>query len=80
MKPRLTIRAIPVPRADAERSLAAALELLAEGLAAIIIDEVRAEVAAGLGVSPDSIDRERGQLSPEDLAFLDAPTSLDSAA
>ncbi len=80
MKPRLTIRAIPVPRDDAERSFSAALDLLAEGLAALVIEEARAEVAARLGVAPESIDRETGRLTADDLAFLDAPTALDGAA
>lgn len=79
MKPRLTIRAIPVPRHDAEQSFSAALDLLAEGLAALVIEEARAEVAARLGVAPKSIDREGG-LTADDLAFLDAPTALDGAA
>ena len=59
MKHPLTIRAVPVPRRDAERSFSDALDLLAEGLASVVIEEARAEVAARLGVAPESIDREQ---------------------
>jgi hypothetical protein len=31
-------------------------------------------------VAPESIDRETGRLTADDLAFLDAPTALDGAA
>ena len=62
MKHPLTLRAIRVPRRDAERAFHSALDLLAEGLATVVIDETRAEVAARLGVPPESIDREQHDL------------------
>ncbi len=65
MKPRITFRAIPVPREDAERRFRHACALLAEGLADLFIADARAEVAAELGLQPDGIDREGGRLSEE---------------
>lgn len=62
MKHPLTLRAIRVPRRDAERAFDTALDLLAEGLATVVIDESRAEVAARMGVAPESIDREQHDL------------------
>lgn len=66
MKPRLTYRAIPVPRADAEERLQRALALFAEGMAEVCIRSAREEVARELGVSPEQIDREQDRL-PEAL-------------
>jgi len=68
----LTIRAVPVPRQDAERSFSQALDLLAEGLAALVIEEARAEVAARLGVAPESLDRDQ-QGFDDDLRLLSDP-------
>ena len=76
----LTARVVLVPHPRAEEHRRAAIQLLARALADKVIAEARAEVAAELGVSPDSIDRERGQLHEDDLAFLDAPTALGGAA
>ncbi len=72
MKHPLTLRAIAVPRRDAERALSDALDLLAEGLAALVIEDARAEVAARLGVDPAAIDREQHALG-DDLRRLADP-------
>ncbi len=72
-KSRLTFRAIPVPREDAERRFRHACALLAEGLADLFIAEARAEVAADLGVDPERIDREDGRLSEEVERLAAAP-------
>lgn len=73
MKPRLTFRAIPVPREDAERRLRHACSLLAEGLADLFIAEARAEIAAELGEDPEGIDREGGRLAEEVERLSAAP-------
>ncbi len=65
MKPRLSYRAIPVPRADAEERLQRAISLLAEGLAEVCIRKAREEVADELGLAPEQIDRERDDVSEE---------------
>ena len=74
MKHPLTIVAVPVPRDDAERDFDHALDLLAEGLAALVIEEARAEVAARLGVAPESIDREHRGFE-DDLRRLADPVA-----
>lgn len=79
-RPQLTARIVLVPHAQAEEHRRAAVQLLARALADKVITDARAEVAARLGVSPDSIDRERGRLADDDLAFLDALTALAGAA
>ena len=73
MKHKLTIRAIFVPREDAERSMKCAIGLLADALAELAISEARAEVAASLGVNPEQIDREQGRLAEEAEALMQAP-------
>ena len=65
MKPRLTYRAIPVPRADAEARLQRAISLLAEGFAEVCIRKAREEVADELGLSEEQIDREQDRVSDE---------------
>lgn len=61
-----------MPREDAEQSFAAALDLLAEGLAQLVIEDARAEVAARLGVAPEQIDREERELDGADQAWREA--------
>jgi len=73
VKPRLTFRAIPVPREDAERRLRHACSLLAEGLADLFIAEARAEVADELGLEPERVDREAGRLTDEVERIAAAP-------
>lgn len=71
--PTLTFRVIPVPvpPEEAERAVSNALDLLAGALADKFIADARAEVAARLGVAPDTIDRERGGLHDELRAVAD---------
>ncbi len=79
-RPQLTARIVLVPHPLADEHRRAALQLLGRALADQVIATARAEVAARLGVSPETIDREHGQLAEDDFAFLDAPTALDGAA
>ena len=76
MKPKLTIRAIPVASEDARRSFGHAIGLLAEALANQAIAEAREQVASELGATPDGIDRERGRLTEEADSILAAPGLL----
>lgn len=63
MKPRLHIEVVPLRRHDADRELDASLDLLASALADLCIAQARAEVAAELGVAPETLDREIGPLA-----------------
>lgn len=70
MKSRLTIEVTTVPTADYDRLLDEALDALADALAERFIANARAQVAARLGVSPDSIDRERGRDAADAMAVF----------
>lgn len=77
---KLSARVVLVPHPDADAHRKAAIQLLARALADKVIAEARESLAAELGVSASSIDRERGLLADDDLAFLDAPLGLGGAA
>lgn len=55
MKQPLTITARWEPREGADRAWKEAISLLADGLAELAIADARAEVAAELGVAPESL-------------------------
>jgi hypothetical protein len=69
--PTLTVRVVHVGDPDAAATFGQVLDLLADAITDLSVDEARAEVAARLGVCPDAIDHERGHLSPADRAALD---------
>lgn len=60
VKSRLRVEVVPLPNPDAARGLDAVLDLLAAALAERCIVQARAEVAAELGVVPETLDREIG--------------------
>jgi truncated hemoglobin YjbI len=66
----LTIRLVEVHDPNAAETRDRVLDLLADALAEMAIQEARAEVAARLGVTPESIDREAGMLDPSARAYL----------
>jgi hypothetical protein len=68
----LTARVVPVVDPDADAAFDAVLDLLADALADLAIRDARAEVAARLGVAPESIDREPAALDADDRSWLDA--------
>ncbi len=66
----LTVRIVEVHDPNAAETRDRILDLLADALADIAIQEAREEVAARLGVTPESIDREAGVLDPSARAYL----------
>jgi len=62
---RVTLRPIIVfePDPEAERSHEAAMNLIADTLAELLIDEARAEVADELGLDEADMSRQRGSLT-----------------
>lgn len=80
MKPKLTIRAIPVPADDARRKLRHAIGLLADALADQVIAEARAAVAAELGVVDERIDREGARVGEAVAEIAESPGMLRAAA
>lgn len=55
--PPLDIMVDYVPHPDAAENYRKAVDLLVQGFTDLIFDQVRAEVAAELGVTPDELDR-----------------------
>ena len=66
----LTVRIVEVHDPNAAETRDRILDLLADALADIAIQEAREEVAARLGVPPERIDREAGVLDPSARAYL----------
>lgn len=58
MKPRLRIEVVPLPTPTAEADLDAALDVLADALAERLVRMAREQVAAELGMDPDTLDHE----------------------
>ena len=75
----LSIRVVHVHDPDADAAFHRVLDLLADAIADLAIDEARAEVAARLGLAPERIDREQGQLDADDQAWLAAVSSRGAA-
>ena len=66
----LTVRVVAVHDPDADTTFDRVLDLLADAIADIAIQDARAEVASRLGVTPQRIDRETGALARDDQAWL----------
>lgn len=75
----LTIRVVHVPDPDAAATFDRVLDLLADALADLAIAEARAEVAARLGVDPERINREQGELDRADQEWLATVTARGAA-
>lgn len=75
----LSVRVVYVHDPDADATFDRVLDLLADAIADLAIAEARAEVAARLGVDPETINREQGQLDPDDQAWLAAVASRGAA-
>ncbi len=73
VKTKWTVQVVPIPRADAEDALDAALDLLADALAERMIEKARAEVAEELGTTPDSINREHSRETTRAIANSGLP-------
>ena len=69
----LTTYAVHRPDEEAAAATDLALDLLASALADLLIAEARAEVASELGVSPASIDREKGKADLERVSMPQLP-------
>lgn len=66
----LTVRIVEVHDPNAAETRVRVLDLLADALADLAIQEARTDVAARLGVPPESIDREAGVLDSGAQAYL----------
>lgn len=66
----LSVRVVHVADPQAAASFDRVLDLLADAIADLAIDEARREVAARLGLDADTLDRERRELDPEARAWL----------
>ncbi len=78
-RPQLTVRVVHVYDPDADAAFDRVLDLLADAITDLSIADARAEVAARLGVSADSIDHERGHLDAADRADLHAISERGAA-
>jgi hypothetical protein len=78
-RPQLTIRVVYVHDANAEAAFDRVLDLLADAITDLSIAEAKAEVAGRLGVTPESIDHERGHLDAADRADLHAISERGAA-
>ncbi len=75
----LGFRVQHVRHPHAHQSHREGLRLIAAGFADLLIAEARREVAARLGVAPDSIDRESGELDDDALRALPSATLRGAA-
>lgn len=78
-RPELSFRVQVVPDRDASRSRSEALRLLGHAFADLLIEEAKDAIAARLGVSPASLDREAGVLKAEDLGEMSRQTLRGAA-